>query len=71
LQDLLVDVHQAIHLGDGKDIEMLMNVEQFQFMELGCISQAEDNNIHDLVADIEGSQISQVDLHSHFKGIIG
>jgi len=40
-------------------------------MELLCISETVDNDIHDFVADIEGSQISQVDLHSDFKGIIG
>jgi len=49
---------------------MLMNEEQFHFMELGCIFQTPDNNVHNLVVDIEGSQVPQVDLHRHFKGVI-
>jgi len=49
---------------------MLMNEEQFHLMVSGSVSDAVYNDIHNLVADIEGLQISQVDVHSYLESVI-
>ena len=70
MQDLHINIHQVIHLWDGHDIEMLMNEEQFHLMVSGSVSDAVYYDIHNLVADIEGLQISQVDVHSYLESVI-
>jgi len=49
---------------------MLMNEEQFHLMVSGSVSDAVYYDIHNLVADIEGLQISQVDVHSYLESVI-
>ena len=58
MQDLHINVNQLIHLKDAKDVKVLMDEEQFDFMKITWVSDAEDDKFHNLRTDVARSKIS-------------
>jgi len=58
-------------LGDGKNVEVLMDIEQFHFMISCRILNTVDQDIHDGIVDIKSSKVSQINLCCYLHCIIG
>jgi hypothetical protein len=60
MQDIHISVDKKIQLGNGINIEMLMDKEQLHFMEQKRISQSIDENLHHVLVHISIVQVSHV-----------
>jgi hypothetical protein len=60
-------IHNVVHLRDGKEIEVLNNEEEFDFVEEHRLLKTEDESVHHLSVDIFVINIHQVDIDAYFE----
>ena len=70
MEDLLEGVDQAVHLCDGEDIEMFVDVEHLHLVELDSVLERVDDQIHDTHVDVHWRQLAEVDLQRDLVRVI-